>query len=305
MHNIHNQHALDLSLFHGIDINLYPLFIAIYEQKSISKAALSLYISQSAASHALQRLRNHFKDDLFVRVGAQMCATAFATQIYPVIRQALLDIQHVALQQQKFDPSMINTFKIALHDEIEPLILPKLVAHFEQLQLQVELSSIKLDRKNVVTDLVTQQIDFFIDLEQDFGHKVHFDALLADHFVVCSQQDNMSLQQYLAAQHIGVSSRRSGMLIEDIYLNRLQHSRQLRLRCQHYATAIEILRQQADLMLTLPYSILQQFSLDSRLHVFDLPFEIPKMQLGLFSAKELQQNSRIQYLREQIFSIFA
>lgn len=33
MNNIHNLHGLDLSFFHRIDINLYPLFIAIYEQK--------------------------------------------------------------------------------------------------------------------------------------------------------------------------------------------------------------------------------------------------------------------------------
>lgn len=38
MNNIHNLHGLDLSFFHRIDINLYPLFIAIYEQKSISNA---------------------------------------------------------------------------------------------------------------------------------------------------------------------------------------------------------------------------------------------------------------------------
>ncbi len=41
MNNIHNLHGLDLSFFHRIDINLYPLFIAIYEQKSISNAASS------------------------------------------------------------------------------------------------------------------------------------------------------------------------------------------------------------------------------------------------------------------------
>lgn len=37
MNNIHNLHGLDLSFFHRIDINLYPLFIAIYEQKKYFK----------------------------------------------------------------------------------------------------------------------------------------------------------------------------------------------------------------------------------------------------------------------------
>nr|MBP8207294.1 LysR family transcriptional regulator [Acinetobacter sp.] len=55
MNNIHQKNVLDMAVFHKIDINLYPLFIAIFEQKSISKSAQLLCISQSAASHALQR----------------------------------------------------------------------------------------------------------------------------------------------------------------------------------------------------------------------------------------------------------
>lgn len=69
MNQIHNTSPLEVAHFHRIDINLYPLFIAIFEQKSISKAAQLLCISQSAVSHALQRLRVQLKDELFVRSG--------------------------------------------------------------------------------------------------------------------------------------------------------------------------------------------------------------------------------------------
>ena len=55
MNQIHNTSPLEVAHFHRIDINLYPLFIAIFEQKSISNAAQLLCISQSAVSHALQR----------------------------------------------------------------------------------------------------------------------------------------------------------------------------------------------------------------------------------------------------------
>ncbi len=57
MNSIHSKSPIDMGLFHRIDINLYPLFIAIYQQKSISKAAQILSIKRYAASHALQRLQ--------------------------------------------------------------------------------------------------------------------------------------------------------------------------------------------------------------------------------------------------------
>lgn len=113
MNNIHNSNNqdnhLDLGLFHRIDINLYPLFVAIFEQKSISKTAISLSISQSAASHALQRLRLQLDDEIFVRHGNKMLPTPFAQRIYPAIKSALLSIQNINLQKYTFDPSLIQS----------------------------------------------------------------------------------------------------------------------------------------------------------------------------------------------------
>ncbi|OTG63570.1 LysR family transcriptional regulator [Acinetobacter sp. ANC 4470] len=305
MNKIHHDNVLDMAVFHKIDINLYPLFIAIFEQKSISKSAQLLCISQSAASHALQRLRQHLHDDLFVRTGSQMLPTPFAEQIYPVIKNALFAIQGISIQKQSFDPSMVQTLKIAIHDEIEPIIFPKLVEHFHQLNLEVQFFSIKLDRKNVVTDLATQQIDFVIDLEQNFTEKIQFKKLVQDQFVVCTQQQSMTAEIYLASPHIGVSSRRTGVLVEDIYLNRKQFSRQIFLRCQHYSTALQVLEQQAAVILTIPKNMLVHLQMAKCLNIFEVPVDLPNINIGIFWHKDVEENLRHQFLRSEILKIFA
>ena len=305
MNTVHNKTMIDMAIFHRIDINLYPLFIAIYEQRSISKAAKILCITQSAASHALQRLRQHLKDDLFVRVSNQMLATPFAEQIYPVIKNALILIQSISMQKQSFDPNSIQTLKVAVHDEIEPIIFPKLVEHFQKLNLIIQFSSIKLDRKTIITDLATQQIDFVIDLEQNLGEKIQFNKLAQDQFVVCTQQKMMNEAIYLASPHIGVSSRRTGVLVEDIYLNRQQFSRQIFLRCQHYSTALQILTQEPQLILTIPKNILAHLRLAQNLNIFDVPVDLPYINMGMYWYKDLELNLRHQFLRSEIFKIFA
>ena len=305
MNTVHNKTMIDMAIFHRIDINLYPLFIAIYEQRSISKAAKILCITQSAASHALQRLRQHLKDDLFVRVSNQMLATPFAEQIYPVIKNALILIQSISMQKQSFDPNSIQTLKVAVHDEIEPIIFPKLVEHFQKLNLIIQFSSIKLDRKTIITDLATQQIDFVIDLEQNLGEKIQFNKLAQDQFVVCTQQKMMDEAIYLASPHIGVSSRRTGVLVEDIYLNRQQFSRQIFLSCQHYSTALQILTQEPQLILTIPKNILAHLRLAQNLNIFDVPVDLPYINMGMYWHKDLQLNLRHQFLRSEIFKISA
>ena len=305
MNNIHSKSILDMRAFHRIDINLYPLFVAVFEQQNISKAAQILCITQSAASHALQRLRQHLQDDLFVRAGSKMLPTPFAEQIYPAIQNALAAIQGISMQKQRFDPSMVQSLKIAVHDEIEPIIFPKLVAHFQQLDLAIQFVSIKLERKSIAADLAAQQIDFVIDLEQNFGEKIQFQKLLQDQFAACTQQNDMTEASYLSSPHIGVSSRRAGVLLEDMHLNRRQLSRQIFLRCQHYSTALQILEQQPQAVLTIPKSILAHLQVAECLNIFDVPVELPEINMGMHWHKDLQENPRHQFLRSEIFKIFA
>ncbi len=305
MNMIHRNSVIDMGIFHRIDINLYPLFIAVYEQKSISKAAQILCITQSAASHALQRLRQHLKDDLFVRAGAKMLPTPFAEQIYPVIKNALIAIQSISMQKQQFDPTMVQTLKIAVHDEIEPIIFPRLVSHFQNSQLEIQFLSLKLDRKTIAADLAAQQIDFVIDLEQNFGEKISFQQLVEDHFVVCSQHQHMNEQIYFSSPHIGVSSRRTGVLVEDIHLNRKKLSRQIFLRCQHYSTALQILTQQPESILTIPQNILTHLQVADCLNIFEVPVELPKIKMGMYWHNDLEENPRHAFLRSEISKIFA
>ena len=304
MNQIHNTNPLEVGNFLRIDINLYPLFIAIFEQKSISKAAQILCISQSAVSHALQRLRLQLKDELFVRSGQKMLPTPFAEQIYQPIQNALLTIQNIAIPQHDFDPSMLQSLKIAIHDEIEPIIFPQLVHHFSQLNLDIQFLSSKLDRKNMLADLSAQQIDFVIDLVQPYQENLQFENLIEDHFVACTLQTEMDLSLYLSSPHIGVSSRRTGLLLEDIYLNRQQLSRQIFMRCQHYSTALQVLAQYPKAILTIPHSILKHLHYAQDLKIHQLPIELPKIKMGMYWHEHVRQNPRHQFLRNEILKIF-
>ncbi len=304
MNHIHNINPLEVGNFHRIDINLYPLFIAIFEQKSISKAAQLLCISQSAVSHALQRLRLQLKDELFVRSGQKMLPTPFAEQIYQPIQTALSTIQNIAIPQHDFDPSMLQSLKIAIHDEIEPIIFPQLVHHFSQLNLDIQFLSSKLDRKNMLADLSAQQIDFVIDLVQPYQENLQFENLIEDHFVACTLQTEMDLSLYLSSPHIGVSSRRTGLLLEDIYLNRQQLSRQIFMRCQHYSTALQVLAQYPKAILTIPHSILKHLHYAQDLKIHQLPIELPKIKMGMYWHEHVRQNPRHQFLRNEILKIF-
>lgn len=305
MNYIHTKTALEMDLFYRIDINLYPLFITIYEQQSISKAAEHLHISQSAVSHALQKLRDHLQDELFIRANRKMNPTPFAEQIYPKIKEALINLQNISINRKKFEMTEIKSLRIAIHDEIEPLVFPKLVKHFKSLNIDIQFQSSKLDRKTIVTDLASQQIDFAIDLEYSVDSKTSFDLLMQDHFVACSMRNTINKEIYLSSQHIGVSSRRTGTLVEDIFLAKHKYSRDILLRCQHYSTALQLLEQYPDAILTLPSYILRESKKSESIFSFNIPIDLPILNIGLYWNINFKSNQRLSFLRSEILKIFA
>jgi LysR family transcriptional activator for leuABCD operon len=88
----------------GIDLNLLPVFEAVFEERSLSRAAVRLAMTQSAVSHALARLRSVFRDELFVREARGVLPTPVAEMIYAKVRGALGSVRESVAERRGFDP---------------------------------------------------------------------------------------------------------------------------------------------------------------------------------------------------------
>lgn len=87
-----------------VDLNLTKVFVAIYEERNVTRAARRLELSQSGVSHALRNLRAIFDDPLFVRTPHGMTPTALAERISVRIRFALNEMQDVLSVRGDFHP---------------------------------------------------------------------------------------------------------------------------------------------------------------------------------------------------------
>src|SRR5258706_15151671 len=89
--------------FNSLDLNLLRVFEALIEERSATRAGSRLGLTQSAISHALNRLRYVLKDELFVRGPDGMQPTERAAEIAPRLRQGLMQLQ-LALAPSGFVP---------------------------------------------------------------------------------------------------------------------------------------------------------------------------------------------------------
>src|SRR5262245_48349076 len=106
---------MNIMHLNGLDLNLLVAFASLFKHRSVTRAADELRITQSALSHALDRLRYFYDDRLFVRAKGGMHPTARAIEIATSISKALLEITDTFARE--FNPDSIDrTFRIGLVD---------------------------------------------------------------------------------------------------------------------------------------------------------------------------------------------
>jgi len=218
---------MSLNLTH-FDLNLLVVLDALLTEGSVTRAAERLYVSQPAVSGSLNRLREIFKDELFVRVGRQMELTARAKALAGPVRSALLMVQAALEVEQGFDAATAErSFRIAMSDYCALTILPHLVrllaAQAPKIRLVVEsYGTASFDR------LDAGDIDFCITLDErraPTGPR-HPDllrrtALYDDRFVCVVAADHplhdeLSVEAYRSFPHVLVLFGDDGTTLDNI-----------------------------------------------------------------------------------------
>ncbi|QSR19890.1 LysR family transcriptional regulator [Novosphingobium sp. KA1] len=111
------------------DLNLLPIFVALMDERSVTRAAERLGMTQPALSNALARLRTMLQDQLFIRERYGIQPTPVALELAPAIADALARLDDAVLGQQDFDPAHAERlFTIAPNGYVEFVLVPAIVA---------------------------------------------------------------------------------------------------------------------------------------------------------------------------------
>jgi LysR family transcriptional regulator, nod-box dependent transcriptional activator len=119
--------------FQRLDLNLLVALDALLSEKSVSLAAERIFLSQSATSSALGRLRDYFGDDLLVVKGRQMVLTARAEQLVEPVRAVLEQIRDTIAVAPPFDPlTSDRVIRVMASDYITEVLLSSVLIDLEE-----------------------------------------------------------------------------------------------------------------------------------------------------------------------------
>ena len=138
------------------DLNLLPIFAALMEERSVTRAAERLGMTQPALSNALSRLRTTLQDPLFIRERYGIQPTPIALGLAPIIAEALAKLDDAVLGQQDFDPAKAERLlTIAPNGYVEFVLAPAIVAKLRHAAPGVKLRLIAYGNDLVETGVIS------------------------------------------------------------------------------------------------------------------------------------------------------
>src|SRR4051794_4571660 len=167
-----------------MDLSLTRVLCAVYEARSVSRAAGALCLTQPAISHALGRLRHEVADPLFVRTAAGMVPTPQADQLYIRFREALELIAGAVDEAKAFDPkSSTRRFRISLSDIGVMVFLPLILRHLQAEAPDVAIEVCQIAVPDLLRSLETGQIDFALGNLPTLQGPTEHCRLFEEHYV--------------------------------------------------------------------------------------------------------------------------
>ncbi|WP_395333043.1 LysR family transcriptional regulator [Novosphingobium sp. BL-8H] len=138
------------------DLNLLPIFVALMEERNVTRAAERLGMTQPAMSNALSRLRAMLQDQLFIRERYGIQPTPVALELAPGIADALARLDDAILGQQDFDPATAERqFTIAPNGYVEFALVPAIVARLAEVAPGIKLRLTPYSNDLVETGVVS------------------------------------------------------------------------------------------------------------------------------------------------------
>ncbi|MBF6022599.1 LysR family transcriptional regulator [Lysobacter niastensis] len=291
------------------DLNLLPVFLTLMEERSVTRAAERLGITQPALSNALARLRDMLKDPLFIRERYGMQPTQKAEELAPVVAAALASLDELVLGQQGFDPARAERLvTIAPNSYVEFVLVPSLVARLRErapgIRLRLTPYGADLADTGVISGVTAMVLGRVNDPPDNLVVQHLMDDSLAcvvraDHPVV---NKRMSKQQYEQLKHVNVLP--PGRLRVGLFqaLERQGLRREVAVSVTHFLAIPEMVAV-TDYCATLPSLICRRLANDPRLKVVPAPADLGTFPVEMAWHVRYRHDPAHQWLRSLVSEV--
>jgi len=289
----------------NLDLNLIHPLHALLEECHVTRAANRSFLSQSAMSRALERLRDMFGDPLLVRKGRGYERTTRGERILRDLESLMPRLEEMVRGEQ-FDPVRSReVFRVAMSDHASMIVLPSLLAGMRKIATQIKLE-VSASGAETYEDVAAGRINTFL-CPEEAPPSLESEMLFTQDFVCIVgaalrlRTRRLTLRQYLEFQHILVELREGQQVLVERALSQLGAKRRVALTLPFFVPAIFAVAQ-TDLVLTVPRGLAKMTAAIAGVRVVEAPHEIKSFPYFMAWHPRLTNEPAHKWFREQLRS---
>lgn len=292
----------------SVDLNLLKIFVTIMSEKSITGAGVRLGLTQSATSNALNRLRLHCQDPLFVRTSTGMEPTSFAIELFEPVSAALHTIRQTFEQRTSFEPATsTRTFRLLQNNFGELQLLPDLIGRLQQLAPQVKIMSLALAREQYRDALEDNTVDLGVGRlppGQFVQRHLYEDSLVCLMRRGHPLDGKLTLERFLRTPQLVFSETFQSELLVRRALLKKASERAIVMKVSSTAPVADVLAR-TDLIAAVPGRWFSRLHNREAFRTLPLPFETDRLHVHAFWHERNHHDPGHRWLRNQIADLFA
>ncbi|MET0985157.1 MAG: LysR family transcriptional regulator [Steroidobacteraceae bacterium] len=295
----------------ALDLGLLIVFDTVMTERSVSRAAEKLHLTQSAVSHSLNRLRALMDDPLFVRTPKGMQPTSLAEAVAGRISLVLHDIQGIFSQNTAFDIARsTQRITIGLTDYLALVLLPALTQRLHAVAPGIRLVVRPMDRRVSVGMIERGEIDLYVGgVVADPPDHVSIASVFLESSVCIARRGHpafrgkLTKEDFLAYPHLNISPFGEPGYLDEM-LQRQGASRRIALTVGHFLLAPAIV-EKTDLIALLPARIARLMKQRYAFVERPCPLDLGQVEIAQIWHRRLDKDPALSWLRHEIEQLLA
>jgi len=289
------------------DLNLLVVFAVFAEERNVSRAAKRLSVSQPAVSRALQRLRDTFHDELFVRKVDGYELTPVGQRLMQELEVMLPKLDRL-LSSPAFDPSVEEAiFRIGTTDSSASTLAPVICRDILPSAARVRFEFCQW-HKGMLDELTHGSIDLvFLASIVEVPSPLQSQIVYDEEFVCVvdaksSYKKRITIEQYIAAKHVTVNIQRGTQVAPDKHLAVQGYKRQVAIRVPYHETAIRCVAG-TTFIATVPWRFVEGMAQNPAIRILKAPAEVGGFRYVMIWHPRLNMDSAHAWLRSTMLDI--
>lgn len=288
------------------DLRLLQCFEALMAERSVSRAAERLEMSQPAMSHALGRLRRMFDDPLLLKGHGQMTATNRAIDIEAQVRELLGAAERLTRKPAAFEPATARIkFAIMSPEYVEYLLAPRLIRRLQQEAPGIDIEFRTSEPRPSLDWLERGEIDFRLGWWPEPPQTLRFKLLFRDPLVCLARKGhpqirgNITTECYLQTPHVRIQQPRTGVTahVIDQAVHLLHRKLRIALQVQN-ALALSNAVADSNLIATVPRRLALALAEKFPVQALALPLNVPDVRIAVYWHERTHKQAAHRWFRQ-------